>query len=460
MILPTSLWIVFVAFSLAGVQFTYSIQFACGTPLFHDKLGFDSQTIGLILATAGPISGFLVQPIIGVISDNSESKFGRRRPFILVGSIFCALGMALIAWCSKIEEFLDSTNIYKSKDHFVGRVLAIIGFWIMNLFVNVVQGPARTVVNDVVGESNLQSANSLIGFVMGISAVIATIIGAQFIPINQTDDIPDFQKEPYFYLFMLGVVFVLISTIPTLLAAKEIPYQREPGKEKPNILSVFVQIFRAFRSMPFEMTKVVMLFFFSWSAFTPLLYYQSQFYSQVVFLNQSYGLKIGMYSLALFNTVLLAFSLTAAQLGKKIGIKTLYFITQVLATVCYILIPIIEKIPLEYKPYFALFVTTLVAFNFQAFNSIPFALVVEITGGVNSGLYMGVLNSAAVVAQTLTSTIISFTIFAFFKDNWSLAIGCGAVTSLIACILVFTISTKSRVTELTGLNDEDKRLIN
>ena len=75
-----------------------SVQFAIGSPLFHNKLEIAQSTVGIILATAGPISGFIVQPVIGVISDKFKfiflfissfsAKMGRRRPFIIVGAVF------------------------------------------------------------------------------------------------------------------------------------------------------------------------------------------------------------------------------------------------------------------------------------------------------------------------------------------------------------------------------------
>lgn len=434
-----TLWIVLVAFSLAGVQFVYSIQFAIGTPLFADKLEFDIDTVGIILATAGPISGFIVQPVIGVLSDSYESKYGRRRPFIFVGAIFCAIGMALIAWCTRIEDAVSKGS--KSENHLVGRIVAIAGFWVMNLFVNVIQGPSRALVNDLVSEGQLQSANSIVVFVMSLSAVTATIVGANFQPASN-ENVQEFQKEPFLWLFMVGVVFLMVSIIPTIIAGKEMQHRRKDDDKKPSFIGVFAQIFKAFIGMDRDMAKIVLLFFFSWSSYTPIMIYQTQYYSKVVFGGRIYGLRVGMYSLALFNTLLFLYSLISPQIGKKIGIKAVYFITQLIAMACYVLIYFIYLIPEIYKPYYALTLTTLVCFNFNAFNSIPFALVAEITGGKNSGLNMGVLNSAAVVSQTITSLIISFTVLRSPKKDISLAIATGAIPSIIACVLVFFISTK------------------
>jgi hypothetical protein len=77
---------------------TDSIQFAIGTPLFRQKLKVSDANIAIILSTAGPISGFLVQPVIGVLSDACQFRFGRRRPFILGGALLCGTASHSLPW--------------------------------------------------------------------------------------------------------------------------------------------------------------------------------------------------------------------------------------------------------------------------------------------------------------------------------------------------------------------------
>jgi len=123
-------WLFCLCSSLMGVQFVYSIQFALSAPLFQHQLHMEKSTIAVILATAGPISGFIVQPIVGVWSDGLTARWGRRRPFILVGAICCVLGMAMIGGSVDLGYLLgDVRGGTTPRQHTAGIVIAIAGLW-------------------------------------------------------------------------------------------------------------------------------------------------------------------------------------------------------------------------------------------------------------------------------------------------------------------------------------------
>lgn len=424
-----------VAFSLGGVQFLYSSQFALGGPLFINAFHFSLATTNVIFSTAGPISGFIVQPVVGVISDTYTSKFGKRKPFILVGTIFTALGMALVACSVKIGEALGDNPTGKTpEDHVVGVCFAIAGLWIMNLFANVIQGPSRALVNDVASR-NLQLGNAIISAIMAFSAIAANLIGAQFLG----------QSDSYFVIFLIAASFILFSMFPTLIASPDVPYQRSENEPRRNFISVFKAIFDAFRSMPGAMGKVVLAYFFSWVAFTPLMLNQTLLFQKVVYRGpQTLGLLMGLYSLALFSTVQFTFSLVLPLLvdKKSLGPKWTYILTQIVTTACFVLLWYLDPL----KPWEALLFTSLTALNFGVFNSVPFALTTEIVGTDKIGLYMGVLNSASVVAQTVSGQL-SNPVLTYMHDSristsddprYALLL-VGAVFSLLAVIAAFFI---------------------
>src|SRR6476469_1637668 len=87
-------------FCLAGVQFTWTVELAYGTP-FLASLGL-SSTVTALVWMAGPLSGLLIQPLVGILSDGYQSKWGRRRPFMLGGGVVVILSIALIAYCKEI----------------------------------------------------------------------------------------------------------------------------------------------------------------------------------------------------------------------------------------------------------------------------------------------------------------------------------------------------------------------
>eukprot|EP01125_Pyxidicula_operculata_P016072 TRINITY_DN54_c0_g1_i2.p1 TRINITY_DN54_c0_g1~~TRINITY_DN54_c0_g1_i2.p1 ORF type:complete len:405 (-),score=38.33 TRINITY_DN54_c0_g1_i2:31-1245(-) len=397
------------------------------------------------MSTAGPVSGFIVQPIIGVISDTYTSKFGRRRPFIAVGTVFTAVGMALIACSVLIGNLLgDKDDGSTPSEHTFSIAFAIAGLWIMNLFTNVIQGPARALVNDVVPAEKLQLANATVSAVMGFSAIAANLVGAQFLN----------SENPYFVIFLMGVGFTLFSMVPTLLAGKESVYVRPESAPQSSLVQVFYQIFVAFKTMPRAMLKVVVIYFFSWVAYTPLMINQTLLFQRNVYPSMpQYGLFMGMYSLALFATVSFTFSLALPYIVKLAGAKFTYFGTQILTTGC--LVALWALVPL--LPWESLFFTSLTAINFTAFNSIPFAITTEIVGTEKCGLYMGVLNSASVIAQTVAG-LITTPVLQWQNGDIRWAMGLGAIFSVIAVVAALFLETAPKDAVLDTINDEEDQI--
>jgi len=395
-----------------GVQFVYSIQFSLGSPLFKNELKLEQSVIAIILATSGPISGFIVQPVVGVWSDGCRSKWGRRRPFILAGAIGCVVGMALIGLSVDLGAvFGDNRTSPNSGDHTWGIILAISGLMIMNVFVNTIQGPARAIVLDLVPSDKQQDGNAMVSGVMGISAIIANLIG---VPMFNTD-------EPYRNLFLLGVGFVLIATVITLIFAKEKPLDEESssllnqeGEESgankhSGVAGAFYKIFYAFKTIPRKMIIVVVTYFFSWCAYSPFMIYTTSFFSDNIYgggENVNKGITMGMYGLAIFSAAQWLFSLVLAPFTRLLPVQWVYFITQAIASAAYASFFFVQKIDsLTTELIITYSVMAVIAINFTTMNSVPFGLVRGITGNKSAGLYMGVLNAASVVAQTVTNLI-------------------------------------------------------
>eukprot|EP01114_Cavostelium_apophysatum_P003449 TRINITY_DN1333_c0_g1_i4.p1 TRINITY_DN1333_c0_g1~~TRINITY_DN1333_c0_g1_i4.p1 ORF type:complete len:460 (+),score=51.81 TRINITY_DN1333_c0_g1_i4:178-1380(+) len=399
------------------------------------------------MATAGPISGFIAQPIVGVISDSLPSKFGRRRPFILGGTLCCAFGMGLIATSDLLGTLLgDNPKGDSMHDHRIAIVFAIIGLWIMNLCVNIIQGPARAIVADLLPDDKQQIGNATVSAVMGLAGVIACVVGAQFFG----------KPNPYRYLFLIGVGFVLLACLPTIIAAKEVPYVRREGQPRTGVIQVFTKIFLGFKRMPGPMLRVALLYFLSWCAYTPYMVNLSVYFGENVYGNgpntdsSQFGLKMAMYALAIASGVQWLFSLVLPSFIKVAGVKIPYFTTQLIATACYALFYWFPH-P-KFVPYVLM---AAIAPNFATFNSIPYAIV-GTAGKDDAGLYMGVLNSASVVAQTITGFMCTG-ILTVGKQNVGLAIAFGGALSLLACLCVFLIKApENKVSETTPLINDDR----
>jgi len=137
------LWkIIAVASIAAGVQFGWALQLSLLTP-YVQLLGVTHAWSSFIWL-CGPISGIVVQPIVGYTSDRSKSKCGRRKPFITIGTTLICSSVLLIGFAADLGYLLGDSLHQKTKPRAVG--LFVIGFWILDIANNMVQ--VRTLVEN------------------------------------------------------------------------------------------------------------------------------------------------------------------------------------------------------------------------------------------------------------------------------------------------------------------------
>lgn len=152
---PNSLIILVLSCTIAaGVQFGWALQLSLLTP-YIQTLGIE-HAFSSFIWLCGPITGLVVQPCVGIWSDKCSSKYGRRRPFILAGSLMIAVAVVLIGFSADIGYILGDTKehcrVYKGT-RTRAAIIFVIGFWMLDLANNTVQGPARALLADLSGYS-------------------------------------------------------------------------------------------------------------------------------------------------------------------------------------------------------------------------------------------------------------------------------------------------------------------
>eukprot|EP00871_Galdieria_phlegrea_P000674 jgi/Galph1/1607/GphlegSOOS_G290.1 len=392
--------------SLAAVQFSYAIEFAFGTPWFRER----GVSYGLIpfIWLAGPFSGFIVQPVVGVLSDRCRHPWGRRRPFILFGAAGIVFGMLLLSTADPIGALFGegmSCHAPTGDNQPVCSItvmLGILGLWLLNIAINILQGPSRAIIADLVNTEQQTVANSVLTAVMGISNLLGNLLG-RFVPAK----VPLFGSN-FRLLFSLGMIIVPLCVLPTLYFGREPPLASRSSSSW-NILGVFVDVWHAFISMPKEMSKVSMVYFLSWAAFSPFQFYTTDWIGKSVMhgdpqkrigtperIAYEEGVRIGALALAGLSIVMTLFSMIQTYFVRLLGMRRVYALSQsFFGLLC--LFPIL--FPLHALS--AVLLVSLLGINFSLFNALPFALVASVLDGANAGLYMGVLNASCVTAQVV-----------------------------------------------------------
>ncbi|PIN24957.1 Sucrose transporter [Handroanthus impetiginosus] len=212
----------------AGVQFGWALQLSLLTP-YIQTLGIGHEFSSFIWL-CGPITGLVVQPCVGIWSDKCSSKYGRRRPFIFVGALMISIAVIIIGFSADIGYILGDTKEHCST--FKGTrtraaIVFVIGFWMLDLANNTVQGPARALLADLSGPDQRTAANAVFCLWMAVGNILGFSSGAsgnwhRWFPFLTTRAC----CEPCGNLkaaFLVAVVFLALCTLVTLYFAKEVP---------------------------------------------------------------------------------------------------------------------------------------------------------------------------------------------------------------------------------------------
>ncbi|KAK1266971.1 Sucrose transport protein SUC3 [Acorus gramineus] len=219
----------------AGVQFGWALQLSLLTP-YIQTLGIE-HAFSSFIWLCGPITGFVVQPCVGIWSDRCHSKYGRRRPFILVGVIMICVAVTIIGFSADIGYLFGDTK--ESCRDFKGTrtgaaIVFVIGFWILDLANNTVQGPARALLADLSGPQQCNSANAIFCSWMAVGNILGFSAGStrnwhRWFPFLTTKACCEACGNLK-GAFLVAVVFLLFCTFVTLHFAIEVPLIVKPAQ--------------------------------------------------------------------------------------------------------------------------------------------------------------------------------------------------------------------------------------
>ncbi|MEI2749224.1 MAG: MFS transporter [Ferruginibacter sp.] len=232
-----------------GIQYSFGLQQNAINPLYTF---LDAQPESLpILNLAGPITGLLVQPIIGAMSDKTwHPKWGRRKPYFLIGAVFCSICLFLFPFSSSLW-------------------MAAGLLWVLDAANNTAMEPYRAFVAD-----RLPAEQQALGFLsqsfftgFGITLAAASLwIFKQLITGQTSAGIPYW----VFGSFFVGAICSIVSVLWSVIKTPELPPDEEELKalrsESKSVLTIFKDIFAAIRDMPLNMRKLVLVYLFQWYA--------------------------------------------------------------------------------------------------------------------------------------------------------------------------------------------------
>lgn len=417
----STLKLIFLTISFLGVQFGWAIQMAFTTPIFLE-LGVSHFAISFIWL-AGPISGLVVQPIVGAISDGYYTRFGRRAPFIFSGGICIIIGLALISNAT----LLASAMGLDKKDNTAAIVIAVIGFWVLDLSNNTVQGPCRALLVDVAPPQQQATGSALFSFMLGFGNLLGYFTGY----LNLLKYLPFFGTQ-YRALFTISMIVLATCLSVTLLSTAETVLPTR-GIENP-----FKTIYVGINNMPPVVSRVCAVQFFSWIGWFTFILFITDWVGEAVFKGDPYaeegtptraafdsGVRHGALALSWNAAVTMVMSVILPKLVNLVGIKVVFFMSQMILAACLISTYWVTTV------HAAQAIILVCGIPWAVTMALPFSIVGEGVSSRESGLYMGALNIFVVVPQIMVSVFIPFVI-ALFNHNVVAALVAGGFSSIIA----------------------------
>ncbi len=461
------------SFGFLGVQFGFALQNANVSRILSD-LGADLHSLSLFWLVA-PIMGLIVQPLVGAASDRTWNRFGRRKPFILAGSLAAVIGMLLLPNAPLFVAFMAPT------------IFGVFMVALMDASFNVCFQPFRSMVADMVPASQRNIGYSIQSVLINIGAVIGSILPfllTNIIGLDNTAQKGDV-AESVVWAFYIGATVLLGSVLWTALKTKEYAphdYNAYKGLDiadaqeqqpKQSISERLTAFFNLMGDMPKTMKQLAIVQFFSWFALfimwvytTPaitqhiwgvdLKWYDSDYLASVNNIipdnvkadmgaaGDWVGILFAAYSL--FAAI---FSVFLAKLANTLGRKVVYSGSLFLGGVSYISFLFFQDFTaVDVNLLFTQITVPAGAVNlvlpmvgigiaWAAILAMPYAMLSGALPADKTGVYMGIFNFTIAAPQIVSGITTGFIVKYIFDNQASYIIVLAGVSMVLAAVSVF-----------------------
>ena len=437
-----------------GLQFAWQMRIILSGPV-TEGLGASPLIFGLIWL-AGPITGMVVQPIIGTLSDNTHTIFGKRRPYLFAGAIFASLALWAFPNSAAIAE--NIANFLKIPSPvFGGLIIAAIMIWIIDACVNAAQGPYRALVPDLVPPEQHSLANAYLSFAIGLGSVVA----AGTAPFLKYVCNYQMSINAQFIMAALAFSLAMLWTCITIKEHKSTKIKEVIKKEnkKEKELSFIQKVISFFKSSP-EVGKICTLQLFTWIGIMSLNIFFTQYAIHTVYdipdlttvteeVRNSYTALISKATnfssicFAIQNLICFLVSIPIGLLSTKFGNKKVHFIALITLSLTFV------GMGLYTKPGFVLVCMAIAGIGWASILALPFAMLSEFIKKGSEGSVMGIFNIFIAGPQVLVCTLLawfinqcSYTIPNGINYHWEYAFFIGAITLIIAAVITNLINEK------------------
>lgn len=433
-----SFWqILNLSFGFLGVQIGYSLQNG-NTSRILEALGADVHSIGYFWLAA-PLAGLIVQPIIGLSSDKTWTRLGRRIPFILLGSIISALAMFFMPNAGNFTNLLPPLVF--------GAVMLLL----MDTSFNITMQPFRSLVGDMVNDEQKNLGYSLQSALINFGAVFGSLLPWILTKANVANVPAAGEKvaDSVIWSFYIGGTILLLSVLWTVFRTKEyapkehalynnIDLDAVEKKEKSNMFSLI-------SNAPKIFWQLGVVQFFSWFALFLMWVYTTRAIADQVWGAEALDAKsLGFNEagdwtgvmFAFYSAIAAVFALLIPTIAKAIGRKKTYSFSLLFGGLGLI------SMFLVHDKNLLLLSMVGVGFAWAAILAIPYAMLSSSLPAEKMGVYMGLFNATITIPQ-IAAGVLGSTLIALFGGSPIIIIVIAGVSMAIAGLAVFFVKEKT-----------------
>ena len=428
-----------------GIQFGWGLQLA-NMSAVYERLGARPDQVPL-LWLAAPMTGLLVQPIVGALSDRTWGRLGRRRPYFLTGAILASIALFIMP---------TSTSLW----------MAASLLWVLDASINVSMEPFRAFVAD-----KLDTSQRTAGFVMqslfiGLGASLANALPLILNTLGVSGDTASGIPLSVKYSFQVGAVVFLLAVLWTVVTTSELPpddleaFERS-RRERSGLGALLSEVGDAVREMPRTMRQLAVVQLFTWlGLFCMWLFFvpatarhvfgavdpQSPLYAR--------GMEWGGFAFAFYSITCFLVALVLPRVAAATSRKT----THALALVCGAVG--LLSVYFIHDRYLLLLTMIGVGIAWASILSMPYAILSSALPPARMGVYMGVFNFFIVIPEIVASLFFGpLTRALFGQDNPNTplyTVMLGGVCLLVAAALVSRVHDPEGAVPVDALLEGDR----
>jgi maltose/moltooligosaccharide transporter len=419
------------SFGFLGIQFGWGLQMA-NMSAIYEYLGARADQIP-ILWLAAPLTGLIVQPIIGHVSDRTWGPLGRRRPYFLTGAILSSAALILMPNCSALW-------------------MAAGLLWILDASINISMEPFRAFVADLLPEEQRTQGFAMQSLFIGLGAIVASALPWLMRRFLSVEGVQAAGVIPHTvqYSFYIGAAAFFIAVLWTIVSTREYPpddmdaFHRMKA-EKTGIGHNAAEIFHSIAHMPQTMKQLAWVQICTWLGLFCMWLYFPVAVARNVYgapdessLIYTQGIEWAGICFAMYSAVCFAFSFVLPMLVRVTNRKITHTTCLVCGAAGLLSVAVIHNKEL------LLLSMTGVGIAWASILSMPYAILSGSLPPQKTGVYMGIFNFFIVIPEILASLGLGWVMAHVLNNNRLAAVVAGGIFLILAAVLTQRVQDVTR----------------